>query len=56
MIEEIIKTLTSANAVAEYAKINGYDEAGINKIVALWNELQKPEVVVETIDNDDISE
>lgn len=43
MIEEVLKTLTTAVSVIEYARVNGYDTAGIDNLVALWTSMQVEE-------------
>lgn len=56
MIEEVIKELTTATAVAEYARINGYDAAGVDNLVALWNRLQTQPVTPVAIESEPLSE
>ena len=46
MHEEIVKTLPTAAAVAEYGRVNGFDAAGIDNLLALWTNEQATEEVI----------
>jgi hypothetical protein len=46
MHEEIVKTLPTAVAVIEYARVNGFDTAGSDTLLALWNNEQKVQEVI----------
>jgi hypothetical protein len=56
MIEEAIKNITTATAVAEYARVNGYDAAGVDNLVALWTKLQNQPAPVVTAKSDPLIE
>lgn len=36
MIEDVVKQLPTADSVIEYARVNGYDNAGIAALIEIW--------------------
>jgi hypothetical protein len=40
MLNDIVKALTTETEVVNYAKVNGYDAGGTEKLVKAWNKYQ----------------